>query len=55
MDMTAVNDITGDVLRSKTSAAYRNNYDAIFGKKETKESTVQEGTVKEEVKTDDKE
>lgn len=32
--MVAVNDITGDSLVSRTSEAYRNNYDAIFGKKE---------------------
>lgn len=31
--MVAVNDITGDSLVSRTSEAYRNNYDAIFGKK----------------------
>ena len=33
--MVAVNDITGDSLVSRTSEAYRNNYDAIFGKKGT--------------------
>ena len=31
--MAAKNDITGDLLVSRTSEAYRNNYDAIFGKK----------------------
>ena len=32
--MATKNDITGDSLISKTnSEAYRNNYDAIFGKK----------------------
>lgn len=32
--MTAKNDITGDALRTKQSTEeYRNNYDAIFGKK----------------------
>lgn len=31
--MVAVNDITGDSLVSRTSEAYRNNYDTIFGKK----------------------
>jgi len=35
--MATKNDITGDALISKTNTdAYRNNYDAIFGKK-TKE------------------
>lgn len=32
--MTAKNDITGDSLVSRASEAYRNNYDAIFGKKD---------------------
>ena len=31
--MATKNDITGDALISRTSEAYRNNYDAIFGKK----------------------
>ena len=31
--MAAKNDITGDSLVSRTSEAYRNNYDTIFGKK----------------------
>ena len=31
--MAAKNDITGDSLVSRSSEAYRNNYDAIFGKK----------------------
>ena len=30
--MATKNDITGDALISRTSEAYRNNYDAIFGK-----------------------
>ena len=35
--MATKNDITGDSLISKTnSEAYRNNYDAIFGKKGNK-------------------
>ena len=33
---TAKNDITGDSLTSKTSKAYRDNYDAIFSTKEQK-------------------
>lgn len=32
--MTSVNNITGDRLVSKTSDAYRDNYDSIFKKKE---------------------
>ena len=36
--MATRNDITGDSLTSKpASEAYRNNYDAIFGKKKVKE------------------
>ena len=31
--MATKNDITGDSLVSRTSEAYRNNYDLIFGKK----------------------
>ena len=31
--MAAKNDITGDSLVSRSSEEYRNNYDAIFGKK----------------------
>ena len=31
--MATKNDITGDSLVSRSSEAYRNNYDAIFGKK----------------------
>ena len=34
--MATKNDITGDSLVSRSSEAYRNNYDAIFGKKEKK-------------------
>ena len=38
--MAAINDITGDAIQTrKSSEAYRNNYDLIFGKKKsTKES-----------------
>jgi len=33
--MAATNEITGDSIATKTiTEAYRNNYDAIFGKKE---------------------
>lgn len=32
--MVAKNDITGDSIATKFSAAYRDNWDAIFGKKE---------------------
>ncbi len=32
--MTAKNDITGDKIQTKSSNAYRDNYDAIFNKKE---------------------
>ena len=35
--MATKNDITGDSLVSRTSEAYRNNYDAIFGKKGKKD------------------
>ena len=46
--MTARNDITGDVIATKsTSDAYRSNYDAIFRKKE--ESVVKELVVTKEV------
>ena len=31
--MTTVNEITGDMIYSKSSEAYRNNYDTIFGTK----------------------
>ena len=37
---TAKNDITGDSLTSKTSNAYRDNYDAIFNKPTKVERTV---------------
>lgn len=30
--MTAKNDITGDQIKSKTSAKYRENYEKIFSK-----------------------
>ena len=32
--MVAKNDITGDNIATKFSTAYRDNWDAIFGKKE---------------------
>jgi hypothetical protein len=32
--MSSTNDITGDTLKSKTSKAYRDNYDAVFKDKE---------------------
>ena len=36
--MVAKNDITGDSIATKFSSAYRDNWDAIFGKrKESKE------------------
>ena len=31
--MTTVNEITGNMIFSKSSEAYRNNYDTIFGTK----------------------
>ena len=37
---TAKNDITGDSLTSKTSKAYRDNYDAIFSKPTKVEKTI---------------
>ena len=34
--MAAINDITGDAIQTrKSSEAYRNNYDFIFGKKKS--------------------
>lgn len=37
--MAATNDITGDAIASRvTTDAFRNNYDAIFGKKEKKDN-----------------
>lgn len=36
--MTAKNDVTGDAIKSKVnSEEYRNNWDAIFGKKKVEE------------------
>lgn len=36
--MTAKNDVTGDAIKSKVnSEEYRNNWEAIFGKKEVEE------------------
>lgn len=47
--MTAKNDVTGDAIKSKVnSEEYRNNWDAIFGKKEKTE----EPSSKEETKND---
>lgn len=46
--MTAKNDVTGDAIKSKVnSEEYRNNWDAIFGKK--KEEPIKQ----EEKKNDD--
>lgn len=39
--MTSKNDITGDSLVSKTSEAYRSNYDLIFRKRDTMTSPQQ--------------
>lgn len=46
--MTARNDITGDAIMTKSASdAYRDNYDAIFGKKkEEKKMTVKEALAK---------
>lgn len=50
--MTARNDITGDELKSKTnSEAYRNNYDAIFGKKTRKDTSQSPQTTTRERET----
>lgn len=35
--MATKNDITGDSIVTKSSDAYRSNYDKIFGKKKTEE------------------
>lgn len=41
--MVARNSVTGDKIQTKgISDAYRNNYDAVFGKKEEKELYVEE-------------
>jgi|LWDU01.1.fsa_nt_gi hypothetical protein len=45
---TAKNDITGDSIRTKTSRAYRQNYDAIFGKKDKVKPTQDKPTKKED-------
>ena len=38
--MPTRNDVTGDTLVSRTNSdQYRSNYDRIFGKKKSKEST----------------
>ena len=39
--MATKNDITGDALISRTSEAYRDNYDKIFGKKKKPEPKVE--------------
>lgn len=50
--MTTYNEITGDALQSKVnSEAYRNNFDAIFGKKEKKPAP----QTQEQVSTDNSE
>lgn len=38
--MTTVNEITGDMIFSKSSDLYRDNYDAIFGKKPKEQKTI---------------
>lgn len=41
--MAAKNDVTGDLLVSKTSTQkYRDNYDKIFGKKKDKKEVKEE-------------
>lgn len=51
--MTARNDITGDAIATKkTTDAYRNNYDLIFGKKDKKDEKKPEVS---ETKNQDKE
>lgn len=43
--MTAINDITGDAIATKgSSESYRNNFDAIFRKKEEPSKLVPEST-----------
>lgn len=43
--MTAINDITGDSIATKgTSESYRNNFDAIFRKKEEPKVLVPQAT-----------
>ena len=49
--MTARNDITGDVLQTKnTSDSYREGWDRIFGKKDTKEQPVNKELEEKECK-----
>ena len=38
--MTTVNEITGDMIFSKSSDLYRDNYDTIFGKKPKEQKTI---------------
>ena len=45
--MAAKNDITGDALISKTSNAYRDNYDKIFGKKPKEAMTKPDPVIQE--------
>jgi len=46
--MTAINDITGDSIATKGSTeAYRNNFDAIFRKKEGPKVMVPQATLDE--------
>jgi hypothetical protein len=46
--MAAVNEHTGDLMRSKAASNnYRNNYDAIFGKKPAEEKVPQPAEVEE--------
>lgn len=43
--MSNKNDITGDTIATKaTTQAYRDNYDAIFGKKKKPETQTELGT-----------
>lgn len=43
--MSNKNDITGDTIATKaTTQAYRDNYDAIFGKKKKPETQAELGT-----------
>jgi len=37
--MTAKNDVTGDLIKTKSSKNYRDNYDRIFGKKKKSSDT----------------
>lgn len=50
--MPAVNDITGDSLRTKAaSETYRNNYDMIFGKKKEEKVAEQPKVEKPDTET----